>query len=378
MRGNNPVYVFGALLTQQRFTATNFALESLNAPLPLDNFRTQLAATLPLYDAGQTAARIRAARLDSRAAEQAQHRTSQEVIFNVVTAYLNELLARDSVRVAEAAVGMAKADVERARNRQNEGLAVASDLLSAQVQLAQAREDLVRARNAVEVAHAGLNVAMGVPEDDVSEIQGLLSGTTFEPGTLAARQQQAVALRPDYRESSLAGEKAKSEVTAARTAFLPKFSLFGTLEQDRETFAGHGGNNWMAGASLNFNLFAGGSDRYRLAEARAREHQAGAQHEQMAAMIRLQVREAFLNLAAARERQGVSRDAVSQAVESLRILRNRYESGLATITDLLRAEIMQTTAEKNQLNATYDYRLASAALELATGELSPDSPAVAH
>lgn len=72
----------------------------------------------------------------------------------------------------------------------------------------------------------------------------------------------------------------------------------------------------------------------------------------------------------------IARDAVSQAKESLRILQNRYQAGLATMTSVLQAETARTQVEKKYLNAVYDYRLSDAALELATGELSPDSPAV--
>ncbi len=375
-RGNNPVYVFGTLLTQRQFTANNFALGFLNTPLPLDNFRTQFTAALPVYDAGQTSRRVHDARLDSQAAAQALERTSQEVIFNVINAYNDELLARESVRVAESAVEMSKADLNRAQNRQDQGQGIPSDVLSAKVQLAQAQEDLIRARNGVEIAQAALNVAMGLPEDAPGEIQGNLTVVTFEAGALGERQQRALAKRPDYLEATLGAGKAKNQVGAARAEFLPKVSLFASWEEDNQTFAARGGNNWMAGATLSFNLFDGGADRFRLAAARARERQAEAQQEEMAAGVRLQVRQAFLNLTSAGERVKVSRDSASQAEESLRILRNRYENGLATITDLLRTETMRTSAQKNHLSALYDYRLAFAALELATGELSPDSQAV--
>ena len=96
----------------------------------------------------------------------------------------------------------------------------------------------------------------------------------------------------------------------------------------------------------------------------------------MTSAVRLQVREAYLNLATAQKRLDVVKDATSQAAESLRITQNRFEAGLATITDLLRVETAKTAAEKTALNANFDYRLSYAALELATGELSANSPAV--
>lgn len=375
-RGNNPVYVFGTLLTQRQFTANDFALGFLNTPLPLDNFRSQFAAAMPLYDAGQTSRRVHDARLDSQAAEQAAERTSQDVIFNVINAYTGELLAREGIRVAQAAVDMSTSDLARAQNRQEQGQGVPSDVLSAKVQLAQAQEDLIRARNALELGRAALNVAMGLSEDAVEEIEGSLTEASFDAGTLSDRQQRALAMRPDYLQATLGTEKAKNQVGAARAEFLPKVNLFASWEEDNQTFAARGGNNWLAGAILSFNLFDGGANRFRLAEARARERQAEAQREQMAAGVRLQVREAFLNLTSAGERVKVSRDSASQAEESLRILRNRYESGLATISDVLQAETMRTAAQKNYLSAVYDYRLAFAALELATGELGPDSKSV--
>jgi len=375
-RSNNPVYVFGTLLTQGQFQAENFALSFLNHPPPLDNFRPQFTASMPLYDAGETSRRVKDARLETEGAQQGVHRTQQEVVFNAVNAFFNELLARETVRVAQAAVEAATADLARARTRQEEGQTVPSDVLSAQVQLAQAKEDLIRAQNAVAVGQATLNVALGLPEDAPHQVQGELKEVTFERGTLAEREKRALADRPDYQQARIGKERSVNGMAAARAEFLPKISLFGSWEVDSQTFAARAGNNWAAGATLNFNIFEGGANRARVAEAHARERQAEALQEQMASAVRLQVREAFLNLNAALERVEVSRESAAQARESLRILQNRYETGLATITDLLRAETMRTSAEKSFLNAVFDYRISFAALELATGELSAESQAV--
>jgi outer membrane protein len=375
-RGNNPVYVFGSLLTQRQFTERNFELSFLNTPPPLNNFRTQFTASMPLWDAGRTSRRVRDARLEAQSAVRAGDRTRQEVVFNVIEAYLNGLLARESVRVAQAAVEATKADLALAQARQEQGLAVPSDLLSAQVQLAQAQEDLLRAQNGVAVADAALNVAMGLPEDTPVALSGQLGEVAFETGTLDERQARALQARPDFQQIEIGRERAANGVHMARAGFLPKVNLFGAWEEDNQTFLTRGGNNWALGATLTFNLFDGGSNRAHLKESRARQRQAEALRSQISSAIRLQVRQAYLNLTTARDRVDVSRGAASQAEESLRIIQNRYEAGLSTITDLLRAETARTSAEKNFLNAIFDYRLCYAALELATGELSADSQAV--
>jgi outer membrane protein TolC len=375
-RGNNPVYVFGSLLTQHQFTAANFALGYLNTPPALDNFRTQFTAAVPLYDAGQTSRRIHDARLEAQSAAQGRQRTRQEVIFQVTRAYTNELLARESVRVAQSAVGMAEADLARSEARDELGLAVPADKLSAQVQRAQAKEDLLRAQNEVALAHAGLNVALGLAEDAPTSIAGELSETAFDPGTLADRQRRALATRPDYLQLDLGKQRADNAVRLARSTFLPQVNFFSAWEVDSQTFVTRGGNNWTVGASLNFNLFDGGANRARLAQSHARERQMEALKTQMASAVRLQVHESYLNVQTARARVEVTRAATSQAEESVRILQNRYQAGLASITDLLRAESALTSVRKNFLNARFDYRLGFAALELATGELAADSQAV--
>ncbi len=377
-RSNNPVYVFGSLLTQRQFTSSDFALNTLNTPTPLDNFRTQFTASLPLFDAGQTRRRVRDARLNASSAAQERQRTRQDVVFEVVKAYLSELLARENQRVAEAAVAMTKADLARAQARQDQGLAVPSDLLSAKVQLAQAQQDLLQAQNALALAHAGLNVAMGLPEDAMQPVEDSLAEIALDAGPLAERQQRALTMRPDYLEAGLGRERAENGTHMARAEFLPTVSLFSSWEEDNQTFAARGGNNWALGASLNFKVFDGGARRARLAAAAARQRQADAQVARMAAGVRLQVREAFLNLDTAQQRVEVSRAARSEAAESLRIVQNRYEAGLATITDLLRVETANTAAQKNYLDAVFDHRLSYAALELATGELSANSTAVSR
>ena len=375
-RGNNPVYVFGSLLEQRQFTAANFNLGLLNVPPPLDNFRTQFSASMPLYDFGRTSRRIRDARLEAQGARQAGQRTRQEIIFGVVQAYFNELLAKDNVGVAQTSVEQTQADLTRAQSREEQGLVVHSDVLSAQVQLARSKEALLRSQNAVEVAQAALNVAMGLAEDAPTNASGHLSEVALDPGTLAERQTHALELRPDFQQAEIGAERARNGSGMARDEFFPKLDLFSSWETDNQTFAARGGNNWAMGATLSFNIFDGGADRARLARSKAFERRAEALKSQMASAVRLQVREAYLNLETARQRVEVSRGAVAQSEESLRILQNRYEAGLATITDLLRAESDRAAAHQDYLNAIFDYRVGFAALELATGELASNSSAV--
>ena len=122
--------------------------------------------------------------------------------------------------------------------------------------------------------------------------------------------------------------------------------------------------------SLQWNLFDGNRAKGQAAEARHMAASARAQQRQMENAVALEVRKARADVQSATERIAVSEAAVTQAEESLRILRNRYSAGLATMTDLLRAETALLETKTRKLAAVYDQRMSAIALERAAGTLN--------
>ena len=372
-RGNNPVYVFGSLLTQRRFTQENFALDRLNVPPPLNNFQNRFSATQSVYDFGRTSSRVAQSRVGSRLSEKELDATRSDLTFRVVKAYFQGLLAREMVQVAETAVRSARAAEDSARSRLQAGVALESDVLSLQVHRATQEEELLKAANVQRLALSALCFELGVPLERefllIKQVTPLSADTT----DLATLQNAALQHRPDYGQLQLALQNQELEVKSARSEFFPTVSLFGSWETDDQSFASRAGNNWLAGVNLHFNLFNGRADAAKLAESRFQQKRTLAMQEHLVQAIRLQVQKAFLDLETAGQRIAVSQQAVSQAEESVRIIRNRYEAGLATVTDLLRAETALTAAKGNHLRAVFDQRINAAHLELRVGRLSPES-----
>ena len=85
------------------------------------------------------------------------------------------------------------------------------------------------------------------------------------------------------------------------------------------------------------------------------------------------MRQAHAALRAAGQRIEVTKASIAEAEESLRITQNRYETGLSTVTDLLRTETAVLEARTRQLAAIHDQRIAAAMLELAAGTLDTES-----
>jgi outer membrane protein TolC len=146
---------------------------------------------------------------------------------------------------------------------------------------------------------------------------------------------------------------------------------------DNPTFlAGGGGNNWVGGLELKIDLFQGGAKRAELSRQRALEDKAAAMRQAAMDRVRLEVRRAYYDVDANRQQLDVTRASITQAQHSLRINQDRYETGLITITDLLSAEEAALHSQTDYWEAVCRLRTSYAGLELATGTLNPQSPAV--
>jgi outer membrane protein TolC len=123
-RGNDPVYVFGSRLRQQRFSTADFALNQLNSPSPVGNFTTRFGGTWNVFDSFASWHGVVRARQMNEAAVQQLDRTDQEIVFGVVSAYYQVLLARKQLEVSEHAMKTAEAITERVEIRKRTGCGV--------------------------------------------------------------------------------------------------------------------------------------------------------------------------------------------------------------------------------------------------------------
>jgi outer membrane protein TolC len=371
--GNNPVYVFGSKLNQRNFTMADFAIGSLNQPGFTNNFQSQFMVEQTIFDAGATVNQKRAATIGKSIADEQTRSASQQVIANVVRTYHGVVLAAESLKVAEEAVKSAEADLERAQAVRDAGMATDADVLSVQVHLAGMKEQRIERSYNLEVARAALNEALGLPLDTAHDLTTPLVPAPVSERALDELEGRASTERPELRQAELATEVAATQAKLARSGYWPRVFGRAVFELDRKDFVTNGGGNWYFGATMQWNLFNGNQTKERVREAVSMERSAAADKRRADAGIQLQVRKAHADFQAAAERIDVASTAVQQAEESLRITQNRYEAGLATVTDLLRNETALMQARTRHLAATYDQRVAAANLELATGILSVDS-----
>jgi len=376
-RGDDPVYVFGAKLRQQRFTTNDFHLNELNTPLPFGNFTTRFGGTWNLFDSFASWHGVSRAKEMNIAATYQLERSDQEILFRVVQSYYGVLLATKQLEVAEQAQKTAKSIMDRSQVRYDVGLVVESDLLSAKVRLAGREQELIRARNNLAMARAQLNIAMGVPADTQYEPADPLADRSLAVASLPDVEQKALSTRPDLKRIEAQQSAQDLSVAIAKSSFGPRLNAFAGWEMDNPTFlAGGGGNNWLGGIELQIDLFEGGAKRAALSRERAIAEKMAALKQAANDAVRLEVRQAYYDQDSSRQQVEVARTAISQAQESLRINQDRYDGGLLTITDLLGAEEAARRSQADYWQAVYQFHISYANLELATGSLNPQSPVV--
>ncbi|MCP5119113.1 MAG: TolC family protein, partial [bacterium] len=317
--------------------------------------------------------RKRTASIGKDMAEEQKRGTRMQLIAGVVRTYHGVALASESLNVAAEAVRSAEADLKRAEAVREAGMSTDADVLSIRVHLAAMKEQRISRQYHLQVSRSALNEALGLPLDSRHDLTTPLTALPELEIELAGYEERAVADRPEARQAELAARMAETSSKAARAAYWPQVSLRGAFEADRQEFVRKGGANWFVGATMRWNLFNGHADKARIEEAVHSLRSAEAEKKRADRGVRLEVRKANADLQAARERIAVASAAVTQAEESLRITKNRYEAGLNTVTELLRNETALLESKTRRLAAIYDQRVAAAMLQLAAGSLSVDN-----
>ncbi|MFA4915887.1 MAG: TolC family protein [Syntrophales bacterium] len=366
-RSNNPVFAFGSLLEQGHFEPSNFDIISLNNPDPLNNFRTALNLRVPIFDQLASGTRIAQARIGQ---EQADHRNDlfrQQVRMEVVRTYYGVLVAQARKEVTAEAVKMSEADGKRIRDRFNTGIIVQSDLLAAEVQIADFRQQQIQAEGELVTAYAALNTALGLPVSTPQDISGVLAEKTFSVGDLEELLRSALFNRPDYSHAVSGVRSSEESVRGAWGQYLPRvdfFTSYGISGRDLSS----GSSDYMVGAGLTYNIFDLGRSG-KLDQARASQSMAIAEQEHLANQIRFEVMRAYQQFISAQGRVKVAGGTVDQAQEVLRIVQDRYQTGMTTITEVLRAQTTLVRTRLNLLAARYEKFIGYAQLLLSCGQL---------
>jgi outer membrane protein len=365
---NSPLWAFGTKLNQGVIESSDFNPDVLNEPDAINNFNTALSLSWNLYDGGQTHIGLSQARQGKRVAELGLELTEQHVIAQAAKSYVGLMLSGVNLDVIEQSLNTAKAHLKLVEDRFRSGLSVKSDVLRAQVRIADLEQQRLMAHSQVQVAQAALRAVMGGKDDGP-----VAPSTSFEQciapkGELSEWMEWASNRRPDMKRIDIQQTIAKKDVARAKSGHLPTLALQGNYEINSEEFSDTH-DNYTVGAMVQLNLYSGQRISSQTAEAKAQAAKLKAMRDGLALSVGLETQKAFYQAASAWQSISVAHQAVGQAEEGLRIVGNRYAGGLLTIVDLLDSQVALQQARTRHFKAMHDYKVARIELALASGTI---------
>lgn len=367
-RSDNPVFVFGSLLEQGRFGAQHFDPAFLNDPSPLRNDRLALTLRYTLFDQFRRYDTLLETRNGLTAADAASDAARQQLRLDVLNRYFALALAQQRVEVAREAVRAAETAAAAIADKFAQGLVVESDHLSAAVQLASERQQEISAAGELAIARASLALALDRPLTAELSAVTRLEENELPAIDLAQAVEKGLERRPELRASTLATSNSRLRLRTARGQFLPRIDLYASRGASGSTFRDRDYDT-TAGAVLALDLFDGAKFA-RVAAARAAAAAAEADSDLVRQRVTMEIVTAFHRTTAARERVSVAAKAETQARAAADMVRDRYENGLSTITEHLRAQTALVRARLDLLAARHDHLAGYAALLRSIGGLN--------
>jgi len=366
-RTDLPAGVFANKLNSGEFTMADFDVARINDPGALSHLGSNLSLELPIDVFGKIRTMAGALSAYGDAASAGRRDAVQEIRLRVIETYRNAEMAGRAVEVTARVLEVAKAREAEIQARVDAGGALHADLLRARARRREREADLAERRGQQAVARAALGRLLGaasgvsyLPTEGPAPVGPL-------PGEEAQWIERALRQRPALEAARRKTDAAASMARSEKNALLPDLGVMGQLWDDRIDVS-NGSQAWAVGVGLKWTPFDAGRGKREaaaVAEQRAAELDARAAADQ----VRLEVQMAYRRAVAARERYAAAAGGAEEGREALRVVQERRQAGMATLTDELETETAALGAALSEMAAASAAAVADAALERAAGEI---------
>ena len=272
----------------------------------------------------------------------------------------------NTVKVAKESLNTLADHLKNVKAQFDVGVVAKVDVLRSEVELSNAKQTLIKAKNAYDLAEANLDNVMGIPQSTKLSPQETLQYAPYG-SDMNYCIDYALANRPDLRQSALAVKAAQGALDVAKSGYRPQVAASASNVWENGTWPGTENSNWSAGIGLSLNVFDSGVTKSKVSAAKAALLSQEESHRQNVDLATLDVRQCYLNLRESEKRISTTQAAVAQAEEDYRIAQVRYQAGVGTNTDVLDAQVALTTARNNFNQALYDYNMNKNALQTSMG-----------
>ncbi|MFQ6081807.1 MAG: TolC family protein [Candidatus Aminicenantia bacterium] len=333
------------------------------------DYQFSLNFTQPLFTSGKLLFAYKQAKYNLQLNQEVRRQREQETIFEVKRTFYASLLAQEFIKVSQEAVTLAEKHLNNVRNLYEVGMASKFDLLRAEVQLANLKPQLIKAKNNLKSAELGFKILLGLELTQTIELEGKLIYKPFEPD-LEECLKIALRNRPELVQMEYQEKIGEQMLKLAKVYNLPSVALTGNynvwgdeLSFNREKWQDY----YTINLVLTIPLFSGFLTSAKIGQSKAMLNEIQWGRKGLIERIKLEVQQAILNIKEAKETLESQEKNVEQAQESVRIAELNYSEGLATSLDVSAAQVALTQAKTNYSQALFDYAVALAQLEKAIG-----------
>jgi outer membrane protein len=317
-----------------------------------NSYSAAFQATQLLYDFGRTTSRIGAASDLSKASAADADGTRDLVVMNAGVNYIAYLQSLRVVGVNEDAVAQAERRLQQAKAFYAVGRRPEFDVTKAEVDLANARVALIRARNQVQISRVQLENSIGVHFP-----RGIAPRDSFDIAPfeipLDTLKTRALIHRPELRAARSRVSAGRELESSAWDQHLPSISATGTYSWNNYTFPLY--RRWVAGVTVTMPIFQGFAIDAAVEQAEANTDAARAAYLTLVEAVALDVEQTYLSLVEARERMSATEKLVEQAAESYTLAQRQYAAGVATAIEVSDAELALANARITRIQSLSDF-----------------------
>jgi outer membrane protein len=295
-----------------------------------------------------------------------------DLALRVKEAYFNILKADKAVGVVKSAVDSLESHLAVAKNFYDVGMIPVNDVLKAEVELANAKHDLIKAQNDARLARMAFNVYLSKSVDEAVEVEDILVFTPESPD-YPQSLDKAMKGRPEIKALDLTDDQIDQQITIAKSKYYPEVAASYTYTKAGDTPNVSGSqfqlaHQWQVGVGLTWTFWNWNKTKNAVRQVETMKSELSNTRKAVEDGIRLEVKKAILDLKQAEEKIPSAKKAVEQGEENLRVSEERYKAQVTTSTEVLDAQTLLSQARMNYYNSLYDHNLAKAGLLKAVGE----------
>ena len=364
---DNPSRAFGMIIAQRRldFSPTT----DFNNPGGTDNYRPEVRASYSLFRGGQDYYQTKAAQLGVEAATLEKSATRNQLIQTVSSTFYAYLASVEADKVAIRSIEAVESELKQSRIRYQAGSTLRSDVLSLEVQLAEAQDTKLQTANAIELTKTGLKSLLGITAQQPFEIDSTNHWTLPQANSSFTEMlNQAMNQRPEMQAANKHIEIAQQQLNAAHGSFLPKADAYVSYGSDSKNLEYNSNqDNVTAGVMVEMDIFSGFRDSEKLKKAKHQLSIAQKTAKQTQLAIENAVKSAHLKIMEALARVKVTSTSVKSAEEAFRLVNEQRKAGTVTVTRYIEAEVARDKSHARNIAARFDALRAEAELNQALG-----------